>query len=186
MVLCDWAGLRCPAPPYAFAPPSSRSGSLAIFTAMRRASSRDSGFMDIWRCGSSSKMMCASAWPVESVTTKNPGCSSIDQGGGKRRRSLMADIRRGPLCTEPPKSDRMAATLRPQPILPHSARRQRRLAPYVRRRPGLNRRRMDDERRRAPHRVCPVTNIRHKPSLGCPRLSTNRGGGNGGGGNGIR
>jgi membrane-associated phospholipid phosphatase len=38
-------------------------GSLAMFTAIRNASSRDSRFMDIWRCGSSSKMMCASDTP---------------------------------------------------------------------------------------------------------------------------
>jgi hypothetical protein len=64
------------------------SGNLAMLTAMRRASSLVSSFAADLRPGSSSKQTYASACPLWSRTTKQAGCSSTDQGGGRRRAGL--------------------------------------------------------------------------------------------------
>jgi hypothetical protein len=61
------------------------SGSLAIFTAIRLASSRVSKPAAVRRPGSSSKYTKASACPLWSRTMKHGWVSSTVHGGGKRR-----------------------------------------------------------------------------------------------------
>jgi hypothetical protein len=60
-----------------------------MFAEIRRASSRDRRFVDICRCGSSSKKRKASGCPVASFTMKDSRRSSIDQGGGKLRLGIV-------------------------------------------------------------------------------------------------
>jgi hypothetical protein len=64
---------------------SGNSGSLAMFAAIRRASSRVSRFISPAAAGLVLEIDVVSAWPLASVMTNDSGFSTIDQGGGKRR-----------------------------------------------------------------------------------------------------
>src|SRR5262249_18896225 len=68
-------------------PLRNSSGSLAIFTAIRRAPSRSNNFAADLRPGSFFETY-ASACPLWSRTTKQASCSSTDQGGGKGRAGI--------------------------------------------------------------------------------------------------
>jgi hypothetical protein len=61
------------------------SGSLAMFAAIRRASSRVSRFISPAAAGLVLEIDVVSAWPLASAMTNDSGFSTIDQGGGKRR-----------------------------------------------------------------------------------------------------
>ena len=75
---------------------AARSGNLAKFIAMRRASSRVSRRSMAGLCCSSSKQKYPNACPSASRTMKHSSSSSIDQGGGKRRSVISVGIRHLP------------------------------------------------------------------------------------------
>ena len=64
----------------------SRSGSLAMFAAMRRASSRVISLAAVAPAGLLLVIDVRSACPLASLTMKQAGRSSTDHGGGKRTR----------------------------------------------------------------------------------------------------